>query len=92
MKILKYAWRYLTRSKSYTIINLLGLSLSLACCIILLRYIHRELTVDTNALTETTLRNQDVFDNNEYLGGILERADTVHIDLEISVVVRVLFL
>ena len=26
MKTLKYAWRFLMRSKSYTIINLLGLS------------------------------------------------------------------
>ena len=44
MKTLKYAWRFLIRSKSYTIINLLGLAFSLACCIILFRYIHRELT------------------------------------------------
>ena len=31
MKTLKYAWRFLMRSKSYTIINLLGLAFSLAC-------------------------------------------------------------
>ena len=30
MKTLKYAWRFLIRSKSYTIINLLGLAFSLA--------------------------------------------------------------
>lgn len=46
---IKYAIRFLLRAKSYTVINLIGLSLSLACCIILLRYIHRELTVDTHA-------------------------------------------
>ena len=46
MKTLNYAIRFLLRTKSYTIINLLGLAFSLACCIILLRYIHRELTVD----------------------------------------------
>ena len=46
MKTLKYAIRFLARSKSYTIINLLGLAFSLACCIILMRYIHRELTVN----------------------------------------------
>ena len=28
MKTLKYAWRFLMRSKSYTIINLLGLAQS----------------------------------------------------------------
>ena len=42
MKTLYYAIRFLLRTKSYTIINLLGLAFSLACCIILLRYIHRE--------------------------------------------------
>ena len=50
MKTLKYAMRFLMRSKSYTIINLLGLAFSLACCIILMRYIHRELTVDTHCI------------------------------------------
>lgn len=47
---IKYAIRFLLRAKSYTVINLVGLSLSLACCIVLLRYIHRELTVDTHAI------------------------------------------
>ena len=28
MKTLKYAWRFLIRSKSYTIINVIGLALS----------------------------------------------------------------
>nr|WP_302831330.1 ABC transporter permease [uncultured Bacteroides sp.] len=50
MKTFKYAVRFLLRSKSYTVINLLGLALSLACCIILLRYIHRELTVDIHCV------------------------------------------
>ena len=50
MKTLPYAIRFLTRSKSYTIINLLGLAFSLACCIILMRYIHREVTVDTHCV------------------------------------------
>ena len=46
MKTLIYAIRFLLRSKAYTIINLAGLAFSLACSIILMRYIHRELTVD----------------------------------------------
>ncbi len=50
MKTLTYAWRFLARSKAYTIINILGLSFSLACCLILIRYIHRELTVDTHCV------------------------------------------
>ena len=50
MKTLIYAWRFLTRAKSYTIINLLGLAFSLACCMVLIRYLHYELTVDANCI------------------------------------------
>ncbi|MBQ8874561.1 MAG: ABC transporter permease, partial [Bacteroides sp.] len=50
MKTLTYAIRFLLRSKSYTIINLLGLAFSLACCIILMRYLHREWTVDSHCI------------------------------------------
>ena len=50
MKTLKYAIRFLARSKSYTIINSLGLAFSLACCIILMRYLHREWTVDSHCI------------------------------------------
>ena len=55
MKTLKYAVRFLTRAKAYTVINLLGLSFSLACCIMLARYIHRELTVDTHCADRTAI-------------------------------------
>lgn len=55
MKTLKYAWRFLIRTKSYTIINLLGLAFSMACCIILVRYIHRELTVDSHCINAETI-------------------------------------
>ena len=50
MKTLVYANRFLLRSKAYTNINLLGLAFSLACCIILMRYLHREWTVDTHCI------------------------------------------
>ena len=50
MNTLRYALRFLLRARTYTLINLLGLAFSLACCIILLRYIHRELTVDTHCV------------------------------------------
>ena len=46
MKTLKYAWRFLIRSKSYTIINVIGLALSLACVIIISRYVYSELQTD----------------------------------------------
>ena len=63
MKTLKYAIRFLTRSKSYTIINLLGLAFSLACCIILMRYLHREWTVDSHCIRPdevVTVLNKDL--------------------------------
>ena len=50
MKTFTYALRHLIRARAYTVINLLGLALSLACCIVLMRYIHRELTVDTHCV------------------------------------------
>lgn len=55
MKTIIYAWRFLVRLKSYTIINLVGLSLSLACCIILLRYINSELSVDDNCVDKDSV-------------------------------------
>ena len=52
---LRMAVRFLMRARSYTIINLLGLAFSLACSIILIRYIHRELTVDANCVDAETV-------------------------------------
>lgn len=46
MKILLLAIRSLSRFRLYTAINILGLAMSLACVIILCRYIHREITTD----------------------------------------------
>ena len=71
MKTITYAIRFLTRSKSYTIINLLGLAFSLACCIILMRYIHRELTVDTHCVDRERIiiPIRDV-DGTRYIAGM----------------------
>lgn len=82
MKTLKYALRFLMRSKSYTVINLLGLSLSLACCIILVRYIHREVTVDTHCVDReqvyAVIRDMD---GNRGLGTVENtHKDSVYID------------
>ena len=71
MKTLPYAIRFLTRSKSYTIINLLGLAFSLACCIILMRYIHRELTVDTHCVDREQVYAIHVnMEGSEHMGGV----------------------
>lgn len=65
MKTLRYTLRHLARARAYTLINLLGLAFSLACSIILLRYIHRELTVDANCIHPETvvLPLADVYSN-----------------------------
>jgi len=71
MKTLIYAIRFLTRSKSYTLINLLGLAFSLACCIILMRYIHRELTVDSHCVDRNHVYAIKIsMEGSEHIGGI----------------------
>ncbi|MCD8175971.1 MAG: hypothetical protein LUE98_00470 [Tannerellaceae bacterium] len=46
MKSLQPAIRALLKFRFYTGINIIGLGLSLACCILLFRYIYSELTTD----------------------------------------------
>lgn len=42
----KIAWRNLVRNKSYAVLNVLGLSVGLACCIIITLYVLNELSYD----------------------------------------------
>ncbi|MEP0006890.1 MAG: ABC transporter permease [Balneola sp.] len=42
----KIAWRNLVRNKSYAVLNVLGLSVGLACCIIITLYVTNELSYD----------------------------------------------
>ncbi|MFV1883324.1 MAG: ABC transporter permease [Balneola sp.] len=44
---LKIAFRSLSKNKAYTIINVLGLSFGLACCIIIALYVQEETSYDT---------------------------------------------
>ena len=82
MKTLKYALRFLMRFRSYTVINLLGLAFSLACCIILMRYIHRELTVDTHCIDrEQVYAICTNMEGSRGLSGLKQyRYDTITID------------
>lgn len=77
MKIWVYAWRFLIHAKSYIWINLLGLSLSLACCIILVRHLYREHTVDVHCVDREQVYGVKVIQgSNSYLGtygGYLEK-------------------
>lgn len=82
MKTLSYAVRFLLRAKSYTIINLLGLTFSLACSIILLRYIYRELTVDMHCIDRNQVYGvQTTFDGNRVLSvAEIGTRDSTYID------------
>ncbi|MDR0976425.1 MAG: ABC transporter permease [Prevotellaceae bacterium] len=46
MKQILYSWRLFTRFRTYTLINLVGLIFSVACAMIIARYVHQERTVD----------------------------------------------
>ena len=71
MKTITYAIRFLTRSKAYTVINLSGLAFSLACCIILMRYIHRELNVDTHCVDREQVYAIHInMEGSEHMGGV----------------------
>ena len=81
---LKMAVRFLMRARSYTIINLLGLAFSLACSIILIRYIHRELTVDANCVdAETVVVPLMDMDGNVVPSSTMYITDTVYISKNI---------
>ncbi|HKR06191.1 MAG TPA: ABC transporter permease, partial [Bacteroidia bacterium] len=42
----KIAWRSLRRNKLYSIINITGLSIGIACCILIFLFVHHELSFD----------------------------------------------
>ena len=46
MKLLKISLRALYKSRLYTIVNIVGLAISLACVVIIARYVHQETTVN----------------------------------------------
>lgn len=52
---LHHAFRFLSRQKVFTLINVMGLALSLACSIVLGRYLYREMTVDRHAIEPETM-------------------------------------
>lgn len=70
MHIVKFALRFLSRQKAFTFINILGLALSLACCIVLSRYLYREITAESHAKDIETIivpyRISDVYGTHLY--------------------------
>ena len=43
---LKIAWRNLLKHKSFSFINILGLAIGIAACMIIFLYVHNEMTFD----------------------------------------------
>ncbi len=43
---LTIAWRHLLRHRAYALINISGLAVGMACCILILLYVHDELSFD----------------------------------------------
>ena len=83
MKTLKYAARHLARAKAYTLINVVGLALSLGCFILLARYLHREYTTDTHCVDRehviVPLQDTDGNVFTTYMKGDWLNPDTVYI-------------
>jgi putative ABC transport system permease protein len=54
---LKIAWRNITRNRSHAIINLLGLAIGIACCVLIMLWVTDELSYDRwNEKAERTYR------------------------------------
>lgn len=84
MKTFQYAMRFLLRARSYTLINLLRLAFSLACCIVLLRYIHREYTVDVHCVDRNEVYAVRVdMEGNSYWGAYSVYQDSILIAPEL---------
>jgi putative ABC transport system permease protein len=44
---LKVAFRYLSKHKGYTVINVLGLAVGIACCILIMQFVKIEWSFDS---------------------------------------------
>ena len=84
MKIIQQAIRTLSKFRLYFTINLLGLILSLTCGMILLRYIHQEVTVDhyVKDLDRVFLTIRDYQNQSPILSSITKRNnDSNHVNI-----------
>lgn len=89
MKILLLAIRSLSRFRLYTAINIIGLAMSLACVIILCRYIHREITTD-HFIKDLNRVYYTVLDrNNDRQPFIASRTDESLPDLQTDAAVEI---
>jgi len=71
----KIAWRNLTRQKGYSFINILGLGIGIAACLLILQYVSFELSYENFQVNKNRIYRvkQDRYDNGklstEWVGG-----------------------
>src|SRR4029079_18785266 len=63
----KIAWRNITRHKSYSVINILGLAIGIAACLLILQYVSFELSYENFHTNKDRIYRvrQDRFDNGK---------------------------
>ncbi|QQD14481.1 ABC transporter permease [Sphingobacterium sp. UDSM-2020] len=65
---IKIAWRNLWKNKGYSSINIVGLAIGLACCLLIVLYIHDELSYDKYHVNKDRIyRVINSFEDNEKL-------------------------
>ena len=76
MKLLKTSLRALNKFRIYTLVNILGLAISLACVIIVARYVHQETTVNHFAKDiDRTFISSIEFQNGQPLFAAIEHVE-----------------
>ncbi|MGZ3923856.1 MAG: ABC transporter permease, partial [Flavisolibacter sp.] len=71
----KIAWRNLTRQKGYSFINIVGLGIGIAACLLILQYVSFELSYENFQVNKNRIYRvkQDRYDNGklstEWVGG-----------------------
>src|SRR6187200_2695561 len=43
---IKYAWRNITKHRASSVLNIIGLSVAISCCLLILQYVFHELSYD----------------------------------------------
>src|SRR4030095_9064502 len=64
---LKIAWRNLTRQKGYSVINITGLAIGIAACLLILQYVSFELSYENFQKNKNRIYRvqQDRYDNGK---------------------------
>src|SRR6187397_3370261 len=64
---LKIAWRNMTRHKAYSAINILGLAIGIAACLLILQYVSFELSYENFQVNKDRIYRvqQDRYDNGK---------------------------